>query len=211
MKIIAFVPIKFKSNRLKNKNFLKLGGNYLCNYIFETLLKVKLIDQIYVFCSNPEIINYIPKNIKFIKRNIELDQDSTIGMDIYQEFISKVESDIYILTHATSPFITKESIELGINALLNNGYDSSFTVKEEKTFAWYQNKTLNYNLNYIPKTQNLDSIFLETSAFYIFKKKVIKDKRRIGDNSKMIITKFPEYIDIDTEDDFKLATKIILK
>lgn len=211
MKIIAFVPIKFNSSRLKNKNFLKLGEKYLCSYIFETLLKVDTIDQIYVYCSNEEIINYIPKNIIFLKRNNNLDSDQTIGMDIYQQFIKEVDSDIYILAHATSPFISKGSIEQGIDALVNKQYDSAFSVKEEKTFAWYQYKPLNYNLDLIPRTQNLNSIFLETSAFYIFSKDVITKKKRIGNNSKMIITKFPEYIDIDTQDDFNLASKIVLK
>ena len=211
MKIVAFVPIKFNSSRLKNKNFLKLGNKYLCNYIFETLSRIESINEIYVFCSNPDIKNYIPKNIKFLERSIELDQDSTIGMDIYQEFISKINSDIYILAHVTSPFISHKSIELGLEAVLNHGNDSSFSVREEKTFAWYKNKTLNYDLKHIPRTQNLNSIYLETSAFYIFKKEVINNKCRIGNNSKMIITSFPEYIDIDTEDDFKLASKIILK
>lgn len=210
MKIVAFVPIKFYSSRLKNKNFLKLGDKLLCNYIFDTLSKIKLIDNIYVFCSNKDIINYIPKNIIFIQRDQKLDQDQTIGMDIYQEFIKEIDSDIYILAHTTSPFISQNSIEQGINALVKNNFDSAFSVKEEKTFAWYQNKPLNYGLDYIPKTQNLNSIFLETSAFYIFKKEVINKKKRIGNNSKMIITKFPEFIDIDTQDDFNLATKIIL-
>jgi CMP-N-acetylneuraminic acid synthetase len=211
MKIIAFVPIKFNSTRLKNKNFLKLGQKYLCSYIFETLLKIKSINQIYVYCSNEDIKNYIPKNIIFLKRNINLDLDNTIGMDIYQEFIKEINSDIYILAHATSPFISNESIQQGIDALVKNNYDSAFSVKEEKTFSWFQDKPLNYNLKFIPRTQNLNSVFLETSAFYIFNKKVIEKKRRIGDNSKMIITKFPEYIDIDTQDDFNLATKIILE
>lgn len=211
MKIIAFVPIKFNSSRLKNKNFLKLDEKYLCSYIFETLLKIDTIDQIYVYCSNEEIINYIPKNIIFLKRNNNLDSEQTIGMDIYQQFIKEIDSDIYILAHATSPFISKESIKQGIDALVNKQYDSAFSVKEEKTFTWYQNKPLNYNLDLIPRTQNLESIFLETSAFYIFNKDVITKKKRIGNNSKMIITKFPEYIDIDTQDDFNLAAKIVLK
>ena len=209
MKIIAFVPIKFNSSRLKNKNFLKLGDKYLCQYIFETLSKIKNINQIYVYCSNPEIKNYIPNNIIFLERSKKLDFDNVIGMDIYQEFISKIKSDIYILAHATSPFISEQSIQQGINALTENDYDSAFSVKEEKTFTWYQNTPLNYNLELIPRTQNLESLFLETSAFYIFKNNVIKLKRRIGEHSKMIITKFPEYIDIDTQEDFDLALKII--
>jgi CMP-N-acetylneuraminic acid synthetase len=210
MKIVAFVPIKFESNRLKNKNFLKLGEKYLCQFIFDILLKVDLIDEIYVFCSNQNIKKFIPNNIKFLQRNKSLDQDKTVGMDIYQEFISKVKSDIYILAHATSPFISEKSISNGINAVLNNDYDSAFSVKEEKTFTWYNNNPLNYELNNIPRTQDLNSIFLETSAFYIFNQDVIKSKRRIGNKSKMIITPFPEYIDIDTEQHYNFAQKVIM-
>lgn len=209
MKLVAFVPIKFNSSRLKNKNFLKLGDKLLCEYIFETLNKIKDINEIYVFCSNPEIKKYIPKNILYLERSKSLDQDQITGMDIYQEFISKVKSDVYILAHVTSPFISDKSIQLGIDAVKNNNYDSSFSVKEEKTFAWYHNMPLNYELNFIPRTQLLDSLFLETSAFYIFKDHVIKSKRRIGKKFKMIVTQFPEYVDIDTQEDYNLALNII--
>ena len=209
MKIVSFVPIKFNSQRLKNKNFLQLGDKRLCEYIFNTLIDISIIDEIYVYCSNPDIVNYIPKNIIFLKRNEKLDQDNVTGMEIYQEFIKEIKADIYILSHVTSPFISKESIEKGINALLNEGYDSSFSVKEENIFCWYQNKPINYNLDFIPRTQNLNSIYLETSAFYIFKKEVIERKRRIGDKFKMIVTKYPEFIDIDTEDDYINAVKYL--
>ena len=209
MKIVSFIPIKFYSQRLKNKNFLQLGDKRLCEYIFNTLIDISIIDEIYVYCSNPDIVNYIPKNIIFLKRNEKLDQDNVTGMEIYQEFIKEIKADIYILSHVTSPFISKESIEKGINALLNEGYDSSFSVKEEKTFCWYLNKPINYNLNFIPRTQNLNSIFLETSAFYIFKKEVIEKKRRIGDKFKMILTKYPEFIDIDTKEDYINAVKYL--
>ena len=209
MKIVSFVPIKFNSQRLKNKNFLQLGNKKLCEYIFNTLIDISIIDEIYVYCSNPDIVNYIPKNIIFLKRNEKLDQDNVTGMEIYQEFIKDIKADIYILSHVTSPFVSKKLIEKGINALLNEGYDSSFSVKEEKTFCWYQNNPINYNLNFIPRTQNLNSIFIETSAFYIFKKEVIEKKRRIGDKFKMIVTKYPEFIDIDTEDDYINAVKYL--
>jgi CMP-N-acetylneuraminic acid synthetase len=209
MKIVAFIPIKFNSERLKNKNFLNLGNKPLCFYIFNTLLKIKLIDEIYVFCSNKDIINYMPNKIKFLKRDTNLDQNDTLGMDIYQSFISKVNADIYLLSHVTSPFISKESIEEGIKAILYNNFDSSCSCKEVKTFAWFEDKPLNYNLNNIPRTQNIKPVLFETSAFYIFKKNIIEDKKRISNNHYFVKTNCIESIDIDTEEDYNLAKRII--
>ena len=62
MKIVAFVPIKFYSQRLENKNFLLLDNKPLCSHIFDTLNKVERIDEIYVYCSNSNIMNCIPMN-----------------------------------------------------------------------------------------------------------------------------------------------------
>ena len=51
MKIIAFVPIKFNSVRLKNKNILPVGNKYLCQYIVDILSKINLIDHL-ICCLN---------------------------------------------------------------------------------------------------------------------------------------------------------------
>jgi CMP-N-acetylneuraminic acid synthetase len=209
MKIIAFVPIKLNSQRLSNKNILNLGNKPLCYYIFNTLKKINLIDKIYVFCSDERIKDYIPNDIIFLKRDKSLDKNNVLGMDIYQSFISQVKSDIYVLCHATSPFISENSIKLGLNNIIQKGYDSSCSSQNVNTFCWYNNKPLNYLLNNIPKTQNIKPIIIETSAFYAFKKEVIENKRRIGNNHSFVETNYKESIDIDTEDDFKLA-KIFL-
>jgi CMP-N-acetylneuraminic acid synthetase len=212
MKVVAFVPIKLKSQRLKNKMLLPLGNKVLCQIIFETLINVKKqfndsID-IYCFCSDPKIKQFLPDGINFLERDQSLDRNETKGLDIYKSFVNKVEADTYILCHATSPFIKEKSILTGINKVLNEGYDSAFSVSEVKTFCWFKNNPLNYSFTNVVRTQDIEPIFWETSAFYIFKKDVIDQERRIGNNSFMVKTDRIESIDIDEKEDYDLAFKL---
>jgi len=204
-KIVAFVPIKFNSKRLENKNFLDLNGKPLCFWIFEKIKKINEIDEIYVYCSNLNIIKYIPDGIIFKARPIELDSDTTHGIEIYQSFAREVFADIYLLIHCTSPLIEINSISNGLNSVMSGNYDSSYSVVKHQTFAWYQNKPINYNLDNVLPTQEMEPIYLETSAFYIFRKDILDLNRRIGFNPKIIEVSKIESIDIDTYDDYLLA------
>lgn len=209
--IVAFVPIKLNSERLPRKNILALGEHALCYYIFQTLLKVNGIDEIYVYCSDEKIMQYIPEKIKFKKRSKSLDTNFTKGLDIYNAFAKDVPSDIYVLAHATSPFIKAESIQDALSKVINGDYDSAMSVEKIQTFTWYKNKPLNYGLDDIPRTQDIEPVYIETSGFFIFKNHVLqKYGSRIGKNPYLKQVTKIEAIDIDTKDDFELA-KIIAK
>lgn len=211
-RIVAFVPIKLNSQRLANKMLMDLGNKKLCQYIFETLLDVKkYIDiDLYCFCSNEKIKEYLPNDILFLKREKNLDSNETKGIDIYKSFAKKIDADIYMLCHATSPFIKSINIINGLNKVIDEGYDSSFSVSKIQTFSWFDNKPLNYNFENVVRTQDIKPVYYETSAFYIYEKDVLmKYDRRIGFNPYLINTNRIESIDIDEFDDFELAEKII--
>jgi CMP-N-acetylneuraminic acid synthetase len=219
MKLTLFVPIKLNSERLPNKMLLPLGNKFLFQHIFKTLIEVKniLIEvlnnteiKIYIFCSNEEIKNKLPDEIIFLKRDPKLNENKTLGIEIYKSFINHVDSDYYVLCHATSPFIKKESIILGITKVISKEFDSSFSVSKIQTFCWFQNKPLNYSLENVVRTQELSPIFYETSAFFIFSKDLmLKHNRRIGFNPYLVETDRIEAIDIDEKEDYDLACKII--
>ena len=211
MKTAIFVPIKLHSQRLKNKMMLPLGNKKLCQQIFYTLLEVKknLDIDIYCFCSDEKIQEYLPEGIIFLKRDKNLNKDETKGIDIYKSFLDKIESDIYCICHATSPFIKKESIIKGLRKVQNEGFDSSFSVSKIQTFTWFKNEPINYKFENVVRTQDIEPIFWETSAFYIFKKEILsKYGRRIGFKPYMIETDKIESIDIDDKDDYDLARNI---
>jgi CMP-N-acetylneuraminic acid synthetase len=212
MKIVVFVPIKLNSQRLPNKMLLPLGDGALCERIFNTLINVKgdVELDIYCYCSDESIKEYLPDDVIFLQRDKTLDSDETKGIQIYQSFVNMVDADIYCLCHATSPFITKKSILKGLNMVSNDIYDSAFSVSKVQTFTWFNNNPLNYDIDNIIRTQEIEPIFWETSAFYIFKKHILKEhNRRIGFNPFMVETDRIESIDIDEEEDYIIASKIV--
>ncbi len=211
MKVVALIPIKLNSQRLPHKNILDLSGKPLCTYMTENLLKVKKIDEIYVYCSDEEIMNYMPNGVKFLKRNEYLDGDLVKGQEIYESFIKEVDADVYILAHVTAPFIKSESISNALDKVLDENYDSAMSVRKIKTFVWYKGETLNYKLEDIPRTQDIEPIYYETSAFFIFKKEVFTEmnKRRIGNKPYFQEIDDVEAIDIDYLEDFKFAQTIM--
>ena len=82
MKVVAFVPIRLNSKRVVGKNLKLLGEKPLLHYILETLTKVASLDKVYVYCSQEEIIPYLPEGVKFLKRSTSLDRDETLGQEI---------------------------------------------------------------------------------------------------------------------------------
>ena len=210
MKTVAVVPIKLNNERLPNKNIKPFdNGLPLCHYIFETLKKVNGIDKIYVYCSNPKIKNFIPEGIEYLKRSENLDQNTTKINEVLAAFAKDIPADIYVMTHATAPFIKTSSIELGLDAVKNKAFDSAFAVKKIQTFLWKNGKTFNYDLNNIPRTQDLAPIFEETSGFYIYKQELItKQNCRIGKNPFMVEVNAIESCDIDTQEDFDIANAL---
>lgn len=209
MKIVAVVPMKLVNRRCPNKNTRSFqNGKALCAYILDTLLSVPDIEKVYVYCSNTEIQKYIPHGVTFVQRSAELDQDSTKMNEVLRRFAEEVDADAYVMAHATAPFVRKESIEKGIEAL-KKGYDSSFTVKKIQDFMWENGKPLNYELDAIPRTQDLPPILVETSGFYIYKKEIIeKYNRRIGNAPFLVEVDEIESIDIDEEIDFSIAEAV---
>lgn len=209
-KVVAFVPIKLNSKRLPRKNILPIGDQALCWHICNTLLNVNGIDETYVYCSDEQIREYIPKEIRFLKREKKLDSDLVKGFEIYESFINEVDADVYVLAHTTSPFIKSSTIENALNKMLNEGYDSAFSARKIQTFAWYNGKPINYDLNDVPRTQDMVPIYVETSAFFMFEKEIFTiNRRRIGFNSYIQEVDNAEAVDIDTKEDYEFSLKLI--
>lgn len=210
MKIVALVPMKLNNTRLPNKNTKCFtNGLPLCKYILNTLLKIKKIDEVYVYCSDEKIKDFLPEGVKYLKRSKILDQDSTKMNEVLMSFSKNVDSDIYVMTHTTAPFVKEESIAKGLDAVISGNYDSSFAVKKLQDFIWKDNKPFNYDLENIPRTQDLPPLFEETSGFYIYRKDVIsKFNRRIGDTPFLVEVDEIESIDIDEPNDFIIADAI---
>ena len=210
MKTIALIPIKFNNRRLPGKNIKPLGGRPLMQYIQETLLQVKGIDEIYVYCSDEGVKEYLLPGVCYLQRPQSLDQDSTKINEVLASFAQAKKADLYLLTHATAPFIKAESIQKGIDAVKSGNYDSAFAVIRQQDFLWQNGKPLNYDLSAIPRTQDLVPIYRETCGFYLYTYwQIVEQNRRIGDKPYFVEVSEIEAVDIDEQEDFDLAEAIV--
>ena len=209
MKIVSFVPIKLNNQRLPGKNLLPLNGHPLCEYIFNSINKIEEIDEKYVYCSDESIRKYMPEGLKFLKRDKYLDGFQVKGLEIIDYFVRDVDADIYVLTHVTQPFTRSESIKKALAKVVSGEYDSAFSAVALQDYLWMDGKPLNYDMNNIIRTQDLKPIYMETGAFFIFKKEVFtKLGQRIGQKPYICEIDQFEAVDIDTAEDFDFAETV---
>lgn len=210
-KVIAMIPIKLNSERVKNKNIREFcDGRPLIQFIESALEGSKYIDKIYVYCSNSEIKNYLKDPTKYLQRPSYLDGNDCNCNDIIREFIKVIASDIYVVSHTTAPFTKSSSIDKCIESVAEDRqFDSSFLVKRVQTFLWDSERALNFDVQHFPRTQDLKPIFTETSGAHVFTRDVFQRyDRRVGVKPCLVEVDEIESIDIDTEEEMQIAQAI---
>lgn len=209
MKVVAFATVKLNSERVPHKNIQPVGGRPLCYHILNTALQTDGIDDVYIYCSDEKVRRYIPADVKFLQREKWLDGNEIRAKDTYTAFLKDVEADIYIALCTTSPFTRSETLKNALEHVLSGEYDSAFSAKRVQTFAWYQGKPINYDIEDVPRTQDMDPIYVETSAFFIFSRQLWeKHGRRIGFHPFIQEVGEIESVDIDTMEDLTFAQMI---
>lgn len=211
MKIVSFIPIKLNNQRLPGKNTMMLNGRPMCDYIFKTICEVKGIDKRYVYCSDEAIKPYLPEGLNFLKRDPYLDGFQVKGLEIVDRFVKDVDADIYVLTHVTQPFTKASSIEYALQKVVSGEYDSAFSAVVLQDYMWKDGKPFNYDMKNIVRTQDLDPIYMETGAFFIFRKEVYTELgQRIGNKPYIQEIDQFEAVDVDTAEDFEFAKAVAM-
>jgi CMP-N-acetylneuraminic acid synthetase len=206
MIVSAIMPIKLHNERLPGKNTKLLGNKPLLHYQLEALKKTGLYTNITVFCSDEAIVPFLPDGVEFLKRSPELDSPSSNFSQIFTSYISLVDADVYLYAHVTAPFVTVATIKTCINAVTSGAYDSAFCASKIQDFLWRNGKPLNFDAKNMPRSQDLDLIYRETSGVYVFTKKVFEQyHRRIGNRPYIHEVTYREAVDINEPEDFKLA------
>lgn len=210
MKIVAIMPIKLQNERLPGKNIKPLGDKPLLQYELIALTQTGLLDSINVYCSNESVCEYLPEGVNFIKRPEFLDLPTSNFSQIFENFINVIDADIYVFAHATAPFITINTMKECIEAVKSGEYDSAFCAVKIQDFLWENGEPLNFDAENIPRSQDLNPIYRETSGVYVFTKEVFKKyHRRIGKKPFVKEVSFKEAVDINNPEDFDLAEALL--
>jgi regulator of RNase E activity RraA/CMP-N-acetylneuraminic acid synthetase len=206
MSVIAFLPAKGESSRVSNKNQRLLDGEPLFIRNLRKISGMSCIDKVVLDTESDEIIEQASEiDCEIMERDPRLATNETGGNDLLLNEAQNISGDIYVQILATSPFISPESIREGIEKVMKSEHDSAVLVESSPEYLWVDGYP-NYDVNNIPDSNVLDKVTKETMGLYVIEHDALmQTERRIGDNPYLIEASSMEAIDIDYEDDFKLA------
>tara|TARA_B100001057_G_C22784136_1_gene924864 strand:- start:57 stop:725 length:669 start_codon:yes stop_codon:yes gene_type:complete len=215
-KIVAIIPIRKNSQRIKNKNFKKFYKNKsLLDIKIEQLKKVKEIDKI-VVSSDSKKAERIAKRygVNFHKREKFFASSKCSGSDFFQHLALSIKGEYLMYCPCTSPVIKNITYRKFLKKffLYKNKFDSFNTVSKLNTFMWKGKKSLNYNSFKAPNSQDLPDNYFELTfgINIISRKKMIKFKNIVGKKPNFFILDKLECADIDEKIDFDIA-KLLYK
>jgi len=214
-RIVALLPMKANSERVKGKNFRNFCGKPLFRWILDTLLEVEEIDQVVINTDARHILadNALVETdrVKIRDRNPEICGDLVSMNLILADDVGNVDADIYLMTHTTNPLMSADTVRGAIKAFQaaqsEHKADSLFTVDKIQTrFYRADASAVNHDPDNLLRTQDLEAWFEENSNLYIFTHdSFTKTNARIGKQPTMYEGPQFESIDIDTPQDWDFA------
>ncbi len=213
-KIVALLPMKAHSERVKGKNFREFAGKPLFRWILGTLLSVNEIDQIVINTDARDILAsnglFDSEKVLIRDRKPDICGDFVSMNSIIKDDIQAISAETYLMTHTTNPLLSSESIRLALKEYQNGlaeGKDSLFTVNRYQTRFYRDNGSpVNHDPENLIRTQDLEPWYEENSNLYIFSSSSFEATRaRIGKTPILFPTPPMESQDIDDQTGWVVA------
>jgi CMP-N-acetylneuraminic acid synthetase len=215
-KVVALLPMKANSERVRGKNFRRFCGKPLFRWVLDTLLEVEEIDQVIINTDARAILaeNGLTdgERVTIRDRKPEICGDYVSMNLVIADDLANVDADIYLMTHTTNPLMSADTVRKALAAFREakaaGRADSLFTVDKVQTrFYRADGSAVNHDPDNLVRTQDLEPWYEENSNLYIFtRESFAKTNARIGRQPMMHEGPFFESIDIDTPEDWDFAT-----
>ena len=142
-RILVVIPARGGSKGIPRKNIRLLAGKPLIAYSIQTALKSKYVDDVVVSTEDVEIAE-ISKNYgsEIVRRPMDLAKDEVPLDPVIFHALNCIESrkgvtyDYVISMQPTSPLLKRETLDKAIVELIDGGYDTLITVRDETHLYW---------------------------------------------------------------------------
>ena len=219
-KIIAIIPARGGSKRIKNKNLINFFGKPIINYSLELAINSKIFDKVLVSTDSKKIIKTVKKkkiDTPFL-RSKKNSSDSATIRDVLLEVLNKLKRNnqnfkYCCCIYPTSVFLKKNQVLKSFKKLKKNKLDTIITVsKFQNTIlkSFEINKNGMVKMNY-PKYMNKmsqyfkDYYFDSGQFFWIDIDSFLKSKKIIGKKTGSVILPNILCHDINTYEDLDQA------
>ncbi|GIU46269.1 pseudaminic acid cytidylyltransferase [Shewanella algidipiscicola] len=216
-KILAIIPARGVSKRIKRKNIKPFLGQEIIAYPIKALLESGVVDRLVVSTDDVEIACAAKKfgaDVPFMRSAKNADDFATT-FDVVEEIVTQLEEqyDYVYCVYPTSVFVTSDLIKDALNTLNINPSATSIV-----TCVAYSNpiqRSLSYKDGYLQsnhpefyntRSQDLPKNYSDAGQLYLFKPDVVlKSKRLVTDKCLPLELDESQTQDIDSEVDWALA------
>jgi CMP-N-acetylneuraminic acid synthetase len=221
LSIVAFLPCRRGSQRIKQKNTKSFAGiqGGLTKIKLKQLLGALEISEIVVSTDDAQVMEIChdlekayDKPIRLIERPGHLATSMTSTDELISYIPEIIPEGTILWTHVTSPFIEAHIYDQAIKTfhkeIASGFYDSLMSVTKIQKFLWNKDGPINYDKaqEKWPRTQTLSPLYEVNSGFFIASVETyIKKQDRIGQNVYLFELTASQAIDIDWEEDFDIA------
>lgn len=210
--IPALLPLKGHSERVPNKNLRTFAGRPLYHHVASILERSPSVSEIIVNTDSREIANDARRHfekVRVIERPPSL-QGGHVPMEAILEYdLERIDSEHFLQTHATSPLLTVQTLEVAIQTYFSElpGYDSLFSVREIRQRLYWRDGTPVNHQPGVVRTQDLEPILVRNACLYVLSRTSFFSAggSRIGGRPYLYVMDDIESIDVDEESDFLIA------
>lgn len=219
MDIVALVPARGGSVRVKNKNLRHFGGEPLVARKVRQLLSAKQISRVYVGSDSEEILEIAETAgaIAVRRDDVACDESISPANAMISDFANRVEGEVAVWAHCTNPFIYGRHYDAAIEAYANalaSGFDSLLTVTRMQSHMWNE---FGFPANYNPFAERhtlakeLRPVYFQDGGIFIQTLARFQETRYFfGRFPSLHELDFPYSFDINTPEEFQLGEAIRL-
>ena len=208
-KAICIIPARSGSKRIKNKNIKLFNGKPIISYAIKFAKSTGLFKKIVVSTDSYKISKIAKRygaEVPFI-RSKKLANDFAPTKDVVLDCIKRISSEntkYHFILYPTSVLLLKKDFNSSFNKIKKYNYDHLVAVTD---YAYSPHRAFKFIGKKKVSFQDLPRLIHDTGSFYIWKTKaLLKYKGRMPKKSTYYLLDRYRSVDINTEQDFKLAS-----
>lgn len=218
----ALVLARGGSKGIPLKNIKMLAGVPLLGWVLRAAIDSEMFDSVWVSTDHDEIEKVAKSwGAKVHRRSPEVSKDSSSSVETIQEFLrNNTEVDVVCHIQCTSPCLHPSHLQNALKKIIEDGYDSVFSVVRRHQFRWTEVKEgsgeLTVPINLVPakrpRRQDWDGELYENGSFYIGTRDLILTENSTQGRKVAYFEMEPEHsVDIDVDIDWPVAEERVLR
>lgn len=175
-KVVAMIPARMGSQRLKQKNLRELDGVPLIVRAVRKCKESSVFDEIWVNSENTAFQKYAEEEgVFFHKRPEELGSNTATSEDFVYEFFKSRDCSHLVQVHSIAPLLSSEEVRNFTKSFINGDYDVFLSAENVQIECAFEGEPINFTYDEKTNSQLLKPVQRITWSITGWKKDVFTD------------------------------------